>query len=543
MYNSPDTYNLHYNDAYAFNASTSGIEIYDVDTESVVKYVAYPATYSGAEPCNVTSVWASPTKAYFGTTNSGIYTLDLGYITSVSGVVDLASYLVSFKKYPDITNNHVTYIHGAGDYLCITTISGVDHFNLGHSDAYHRSHTIISPDTIARKCFQTSRGRFYYVTGAAGLETTYCRRITFDAVTTDTNYQIQITLTAANFDYSHVNADGSDIRFYDLNDNKLDYFIWTWSYGGTSTIWVEVTDVGTEEIKICYGNPDAVAESNADATFQLYDHFTGTSLNGSKWPTVNEPGQITVAGSWVQVDGNVNYPYIQGAYILDPPLIVEQYLDVDSVTGNNGFQHFENRIRGNDDGARWYKWGSEWYVGFNGAWAWNDGTAPFTGTGLYTTYIKPDGIRVTWISGMDESWVGTTNSSSNRALRLFGGYTGSNVNIDWVRVRRYDVNSPAVSSIGPEGRAGGGIDRLEAIYTYQCDWDENNTGYTYYTSTSGNLLPREQIINDLYIVEGTSTYGQNNNLIFVATTSGVALIEERPGDEANSRYKHYLVEG
>lgn len=253
MYNSPDTYNLHYNDTYAFNASTSGIEIYDVDTESVIKYVSYYTTHSGADADTITSVWASPTEAYLGTTNSGIYTLNLDYITSVSGVIDLASYLVPFKWYPDITNNHITYIHGAGDYLCITTISGVDHFNLGHSDAYYRSYTTTA---FATKCHQTSKGRFYYI-----------------------------------------------------------------------------------------------------------------------------------------------------------------------------------------------------------------------------------------ISGCE-------------------------------------LSTSAVNT----------------VYTHQCDWDENSIGYIYDVTASGSLFYGAGSINDIYIVENTSTYKQNNNLIFAATQHGVVLIEERPGDEANSRYKHYLVE-
>lgn len=158
---SPNTNNLYYNDEYMFNASTSGIEIYDVDAESVVKYVIY----SGG----VSSVWTDSDIAYLGTTNSGIYTLNLDYITSVSGVVDLSGYIILFKDYPNITDSHVKYIHGSGDYLCCVTDVGVDHFNFGSSDAHYRSCATISG---AEKCWQTSKGRFYY-TKSDSLTTIY----------------------------------------------------------------------------------------------------------------------------------------------------------------------------------------------------------------------------------------------------------------------------------------------------------------------------------------------------------------------------------
>lgn len=165
---SPDTNNLYYNDAYMFNASSSGIEIYDIDAESVVKYVIY----SGG----IKSVWADSDTAYLGTTAAGVYTLDLDYITSVSGVVDLSGYITLFKSYPNITGDNVVYIHGADDYLCCVTESGIDHFNFGSSEAYERSYAIFSG---AEKCWQTSTGRFYY-TKTDSLNTVYSYMCNWD---------------------------------------------------------------------------------------------------------------------------------------------------------------------------------------------------------------------------------------------------------------------------------------------------------------------------------------------------------------------------
>jgi len=43
-------------------------------------------------------------------------------------------------------------------------------------------------------------------------------------------------------------------------------------------------------------------------------------------------------------------------------------------------------------------------------------------------------------------------------------------------------------------------------------------------------------INDIYVVFGT------NNLILLATTDGVVVIEESKGNESNSLFKYFYIE-
>ena len=93
-----------------------------------------------------------------------------------------------------------------------------------------------------------------------------------------TNYQVLITLTTDNIDYSHFNADGSDIRFTNNNVVALNYWIEDWNNGGTSKVWVKVDSIQTGE-NVCgylfYGNASANDESNGDATFTFFDDFDG----------------------------------------------------------------------------------------------------------------------------------------------------------------------------------------------------------------------------------------------------------------------------
>ena len=101
----------------------------------------------------------------------------------------------------------------------------------------------------------------------------------------DDNFQIKVQLTPTSFNYANTNLDGSDLRFFDLANNSLDYWIETWDTLGTSIVWVKVPAMGTSQIHMYYGNPSAVSESNGESTFLFFDDFPGTSLNSSKWTT------------------------------------------------------------------------------------------------------------------------------------------------------------------------------------------------------------------------------------------------------------------
>ena len=103
------------------------------------------------------------------------------------------------------------------------------------------------------------------------------------------SFQVKIVLTPTNFDYSHVNTDGSDIRFT-LSDGvtTIPYWIEDWNYGGTSIIWVKVPSIpasGTATIYMYYGKSDATSESNGLNVFDFFDDFD--DLDVSDWTSVD----------------------------------------------------------------------------------------------------------------------------------------------------------------------------------------------------------------------------------------------------------------
>lgn len=126
-------------DPYVYKATASGLEVYDLASESLLTFTFFAG--------GINSVWANSQHIYVATTNSGIYR------STASGTPSFSVY----KEVPNITHNTVNYLHGAGDYLCATTESGVDRYTL--SSASRETTTVSGP----YKCFQTSVGDYYYV--------------------------------------------------------------------------------------------------------------------------------------------------------------------------------------------------------------------------------------------------------------------------------------------------------------------------------------------------------------------------------------------
>ncbi len=121
----------------------------------------------------------------------------------------------------------------------------------------------------------------------------YKRTVTLSSNTPADNYQVKLEMDSGDIDYANVNEDGSDIRFFDDNGNKLNYWIERWAVGGTSVVWIKIPDNGTSSFTMYYGNPTAVSETNGQATFDIYDDFEDGVLNTDQWGWTRE-----VAGSW-----------------------------------------------------------------------------------------------------------------------------------------------------------------------------------------------------------------------------------------------------
>jgi len=131
---------------YIFKSNPIGVHVYNSSTENLLGVISYVVGQQG-------SVWANDDYLYIGTVNSGVVRSPM---SSISGAVydDLAVY----KNYPDIASSYINYLHGAGNYLCVATISGVHIFDLTTGSGVY-SNTSIS----ARKCHQLADRTSYYI--------------------------------------------------------------------------------------------------------------------------------------------------------------------------------------------------------------------------------------------------------------------------------------------------------------------------------------------------------------------------------------------
>jgi len=90
-----------------------------------------------------------------------------------------------------------------------------------------------------------------------------------------TDYQVLIELNSSNFDFSHTQTNGEDIRFTDASGNLLDYWIEEWdAVNESAKVWVKVPSIpanSSVEILMYYGNSEVVSASDGGATFEFFD--------------------------------------------------------------------------------------------------------------------------------------------------------------------------------------------------------------------------------------------------------------------------------
>ena len=104
----------------------------------------------------------------------------------------------------------------------------------------------------------------------------------------------------------HCRSDFGDIRFTDDDgQTELDYWMESKTDGTQARFWLEVKDnldAVDRKIYVYYGNSSAQTTSNFDNTFIFGDPFDSSTLNTTRWPSV---------------DGNPTYSIDPATHILE----------------------------------------------------------------------------------------------------------------------------------------------------------------------------------------------------------------------------------
>lgn len=121
-----------------------------------------------------------------------------------------------------------------------------------------------------------------------------------------TNYQVSFTMdTATLITAGKMQSTCADLRVADtVNGNSLPYWIEESGTGACNTsttrIWTIVGSLPTTgaSIYVYYGNPAASSGQNPSAVFPLYDTFSGSAVDTTKWTSTGTP---TVASGAVSL--------------------------------------------------------------------------------------------------------------------------------------------------------------------------------------------------------------------------------------------------
>lgn len=508
---------------YIYHTTNSGINVYNSDVSSLLYQISAPTP---------TAVWANEDAVYISTVAAGVYKRTLPLPSS--GTV----YASAYKQEPYITSNYTMYLHGYGNYLSVSTLLGIDRYDLTTGSG------ISTNKRYLHKCFQTTSGTVYYIEntrfysvseddlGDALRNWNYYQYITFDPTNID-NAQVYITIPNT-FSFTVCKPNGEDLRFISNEYEVLNYYIESWYPSGR--VVVKVPSAGTTGFYMLYGNNQAPAQSDPGSAYLLYDDFDGTSLDTTKWSTIlNGDGIVTVQDGYVQFHDR-DYDWV-GISTLDkiPYGLVEARLriqpikdgrtkfrmgwsTVDISLGNSvgrGFvyidgiyynvrhqlhPYYDSIVQGVEEHQlSWRTWQFLMTEGLQSS-DYNNEYLTATGTGLPTT---PEFYYVFYQSGLDGN-----------------GY----IQVDYVKISSYPTNETTTST--EQSLWDTNKPKLHVVYEPTTDWIIADYTYDEFYADPGML-------NDIHVTSGT---------VFLGTDRGAHVIEELPGNEINARKKYFFID-
>jgi hypothetical protein len=271
------------------------------------------------------------------------------------------------------------------------------------------------------------------------------------------DYQVLVTLTTGimGSPYSHVNSDGSDIRFSDGAGTLFNYWIESWDNAGTSKIWVNVPSIpaGTSTIYLHYGNGTLRNASNGLATFLFFDdfedHSAGVFADGwlpADTYQVQDDSGLKVLDDDVSGSGrNVTAQHPSW----DDVAVRQRFRSVDGAVSHAGvfvrYADDSNEVYGgivsNTTAEIWDRIGGGWSMR-GGTW-----TIPDVGTSWHVQELRVAGTTAAELY-IDDAHIG------NGTLRVGSPSTGtsgfwSQYNRwgyrDWHLVRKYASPEPSTS--------------------------------------------------------------------------------------------------
>jgi hypothetical protein len=340
-----------------------------------------------------------------------------------------------------------------------------------------------------------------------------------------------------------MNANGNDLRFYDVNNNVCNYWIETWNTGGTSTLWVKVVTSGATAVYMYYGNAAAPATSDGANTFSFFDDFT--SPLGSTWSTATNTGTVTQSGTNVTLSltntGGVSLSNAAAFVPASTSFVVE--------TKHQEAKYNRNRFYATNASGGGNPLGFDNGYFFNGAGAqntaqvfWNGafGAAVSRNTDYMSQWQITDGSTYTWKTFTYPAMALVQSNSttySNSDIRFISiqvtEVAATSTTVDWVRVRKASSSFTDIT-----GTAGTGVNNISASITAQTNvlCNGKSTGAATVTATGGgtpytyswNSAPIQTAQTASGLPAGTYIATVTESTIGISATATATLTEPVP---------------
>jgi len=135
-----------------------------------------------------------------------------------------------------------------------------------------------------------------------------------------TDYQVLLKVTNDPDFFDTFKGDHKYLEIYDEDQSTLlNFWVEEWdTVNKNARIWIKVPSIpanGTRKLYLRYNGSRTESLSNGDATFILFDHFEGTSLDSSKW-RVGNPDAVSVSDSVLTIGpgaGDLNMYVVQNS--------------------------------------------------------------------------------------------------------------------------------------------------------------------------------------------------------------------------------------
>jgi hypothetical protein len=279
----------------------------------------------------------------------------------------------------------------------------------------------------------------------------YRQNITFNntaanlGVTPDTltNFPLLVELTASNFNFSHAQSLGQDIRFSASDGNTvLSYQIESWSSTNKlAYIWVNVPEIDAsttiDSIYMYYGNSSATDAQNKtgvwDSGYAGIWHLNETSgnnsdstLNNNAGVVEGSPTRITtgVLGSAMDYAGSGDMDSVSPISLNNTSYAIEGWFYYPLVASSSGWRTL---VRGANDHQLLLNSSNQLgsYDNAGGrAWIYSGYTISGLTTGWHYIAVAGNNSNGTSTFYIDGLSVGTINWKSNDTIAYFGNYQG-----------------------------------------------------------------------------------------------------------------------